>query len=318
MTGKSPKEILKWISQDARLQELMDCYPEIWQNVGPKLVAAMEDGSEPKLRAYTDQAKSLEQIWHQRIRKSRQNAKIIESALPYLVESRMALLSLSQCYQAAAIGKASGKIRFNRINGFIIQKLFFRSHLTRKPASLRWFRFWWPLITQKRLLMPLVQKKGIYCFFSRELIEKLSSLIGNRSCLEIGAGDGTLSRFLMEAGTQIHATDDQSWKNAIEYPETVERLSARQALDKYQPQAVLCSWPPPGNAFEQRVFSTESVELYIMIGSRFQFAAGNWNSYETQKKFSWRTDPELSSLVLPPELESAVIIFQRTIESSSL
>jgi hypothetical protein len=315
MTQKSPKEILKWISQDAPLQELMDRYPEIWQNVGPKLVAAMEDGSEQKLRAYTDQAKSLEQTWHQRIRKSQQNTKIIESALPYVIESRMALLALSQCYQAAAIGKASGKIRFNRINGFIIQKLFFQNHLTRKPASLRRFRFWWPLITQKRLLMPLVQKKGIYCFYSKELIEKLACMIGNRTCLEIGAGDGTLTRFLTEAGIQIRATDDQSWKHAIEYPETVERLGAKQALDKYQPQAVLCSWPPPGNAFEQRVFATENVELYIMIGSRFQFASGNWNSYETQKKFSWRTDPELSALVLPPELESAVLVFQRKFES---
>jgi hypothetical protein len=313
MTGKSLKADLKWISEEAQLQELMDRYPEIWQKAGPKLVAAIEDGSEPKLRAYTDQAKSVEQLWHQKIRKSGQNAKVIESALPYLIESRMALLALSQCYQAAAIGKTSGKVRFNRINGFIIQKLFFQRHLTRKPASLRWFRFWWPLVTQKRLLMPLVQKKGIYCFYSKELIEKLSGLIGDKTCLEIGAGDGTLTRFLTEAGTVIHATDDQSWKHTIEYPEAVEQLGAKQALDKYRPQAVVCSWPPPENSFEQKIFATESVELYIMIGSRFQFAAGNWKSYETQKRFSWRTDPELSALVLPPELESAVLVFQRNL-----
>jgi hypothetical protein len=52
-----------------------------------------------------------------------------------------------------------------------------------------------------------------------------------------------------------------------------------------------------------------------MIGSRFQFAAGNWKSYEIQKKFSWRTDPELSALVLPPELESTVLVFQRNFEA---
>jgi hypothetical protein len=312
MTGKTPIANLKWISEDARLQDLMDRYPEIWQNVGPKLVAIMEDGSEQKLRTFTDQAKSLEQTWRQRILKSRQNTKVIESAMPYLVESRMALLALSQCYQAAALGKASGRIRFNRLNGFIIQKLFFQRHLTRKPASLRWFRLWWPLVTQKRLLMPLVQKKGIYCFYSKELIEKLAGLIGRRTCLEIGAGDGTLTGFLKDAGVSIHATDDQSWKHVMEYPESVEQLGARQALEKYQPQAVICSWPPPGNTFEQRVFAVESVDLYIMIGSRFHFAAGNWKSYENQKKFSWGVNQELSSLVLPPELASAVLVFRRT------
>jgi hypothetical protein len=223
----------------------------------------------------------------------------------------MALLAMDQCYQAAATGKAAGKIRFSRMNGYIIQKLLFSRHLTRKPATLKWFHFWWPFVGQKRLLMPLVQPKGIYCFYSKELIEELRILIGDRSCLEIAAGDGTLTRFLSEHGMRIQATDDYSWSHTVEFPEAVERIGAKQALVKYEPQAVICSWPPPGNSFEHRVFAARSVEIYVVIGSRHKFSAGNWDSYEAQDRFEWRLDPRLSSLVIPPELDSAVLVFKR-------
>ncbi len=311
MTKLHPKDELEWICNDANLHELMERYPEIWQQAGPELVAVLEDGRAQTLKSHSIKASLTAKIWHDRILRSRHNPKIVESALPHVIKSRMALLAMNQCYQAAALGKASGKIRFSRINGYIIQKLLFSRHLTRKPASLKRFRFWWRLISQKRLLMPLVQPRGIYCFYSRELISELCSFLEGRTCLEIAAGDGTLSRFLASKGIQICATDDHSWSHAIEYPETVERLSARQALEKYQPQAVICSWPPPGNTFEQKVFSTRSVEIYIVIGSRYRFAGGNWSSYETQDKFAWGIDQKLSLLVIPPELESAVLIFRR-------
>lgn len=231
--------------------------------------------------------------------------------MPHLIGSRMALLAMNQCYQAAATGIASGKIRFSLLNGYVIQKLLFSSHLTRKPASLKWFRFWWRFVSQKRILMPLVQPRGIYCFYSRELIEELRILIGTRICLEIAAGDGTLSRFLADKGVQIRTTDDYSWSHTVKFPESVERIGAKQALVKYQPQAVICSWPPPGNNFEQRVFSTRSVEIYIVIGSRYKFSAGNWDSYEAQDGFEWNIDSKLSLLVIPPELESAVLVFRK-------
>jgi hypothetical protein len=311
MPKSSPKDNLKWISHGACLHELMERYPVEWQSTGPELVLALEDGRAQILHEYTTKAKSTEETWHHRILISRYNTKVIEAATPYLIRSRMAILAMDQCYQAAALGKVSGKVRFNLINGYIVQKLLFSRHLTRKPASLQWFRFWWRFVSQKRLLMPLVQPRGIYCFYTKELISELCALIGGRLCLEIGAGDGTLTRFLADKGIQICATDDYSWKHAIDYPQTVERLSAKQALVRYQPQAVICSWPPPGNTFEQKIFSTRSIELYIVIGSRYRFAAGNWDSYTAQDRFEWAIDRALSSLVIPPELESAVLIFRR-------
>jgi hypothetical protein len=71
--------------------------------------------------------------------------------------------------------------------------------------------------------MPLVQPKGIYCFYSKPLIERLAGLIGGRSCLEIAAGDGTLSRFLVAAGVRITATDNHSWHDSVDFPDTVLR-----------------------------------------------------------------------------------------------
>ena len=136
--------------------------------------------------------------------------------------------------------------------------------------------------------MPLVQTKGIYCFYSSRLIKELAALIDNKLCLEIGAGDGTLSRLFNEDGIRIIATDDYSWGHTISYPDTVERIDAREALKKYQPQVAISSWPPPNNNYERQVFSTESIGLYIVIGSRHKFASGNWETYYAQKHFDWR------------------------------
>ena len=309
--GRSPRDELRWLQRGPRLNDLMERYPEIWEDAGRELVAALEDGGSQRLRDFAAPASAAAEIWQARLRKSRNNLKVIETALPQLVRSRMSLLAVEKCYVAAATGRSSGRIRFNLINGAIIQKLLFENHLTRKPASLPWFKFWWRFISQKKLLMPLVQPKGIYCFYSRELIRELASMIGGQACLEIGAGDGTLSRFLAAEGVRVVATDSHGWTHAIQYPDTVERLEAKQALEKYRPRIVVCSWPPPANGFEKQVFSIGSVDMYLVIGSRYRFASGNWDAYETQNRFEWNLDTRLSSFVIPPELESAVLVFRR-------
>ena len=311
MVKPLPRDKWNWLHDHPQLHELMERYPEVWEDAARELVTTLENGRAQKLNELAARAKSVAELWRNRIRKSRNNPAVIESALPILVRSSMLLLALEKCYLASATGKSSGRTRFNLVNGTILQKLLFSHNLTRKPASLRWFRFWWRLVGQKRLLMPLVQPKGIYCFYSRELIVELAGLIGTRPCLEIAAGDGTLSRFLAGAGIQITPTDDYSWKHAIGYPETVLRLDAAQALDRYRPQAVVCSWPPPTNHFERAVFSSKNVELYIVIGSRYPFASGNWETYAGQTRFDMSRDSRLSNYVLPPELENLVLLFRR-------
>jgi hypothetical protein len=212
---------------------------------------------------------------------------------------------------AAETGVKKGKLRFNLLNGYIAQKLLFSKGLERKPVSLFWFKLLWPLVWQKKRLMPLVQSRGIYCFYSRALIKSMTAMIASRSCLEIGAGDGTLTRFLRNQGVQLIATDNCGWNNIIDYPEYVLKLDAREALATYAPEVVICSWPPSQNDFERYVFNTPSVQLYIVIGSSHQFAFGNWKDYKQQSVFDLEQDKKLGALVIPPELGAAVYVFRR-------
>ena len=120
-----------------------------------------------------------------------------------------------------------------------------------------------------------------------------------------------LTHFLTKMGTNCKATDNYSWNHYIQYPETVEKLDAKEALQKYKPKAVISSWTPPGNTFEQNVFETESVQLYITIGTKNQSFTGNHEIYQKQNGFIMEFSESLSQLLLPPSSENAVYIFRR-------
>lgn len=211
----------------------------------------------------------------------------------------------------------AGKAQFNRMNGYLVQKLLFSKEDERKPVSLFWFRLLWPCISQRNILMRSVEFKGIYCFYSKKLVQSLATMIGSKSCLEIAAGDGTLTRFIKDQGTQIIATDNRAWRFSINYPDTVIDCDAEEALRKYNPEIVICSWPPKNNDFEHYIFKTDSVQTYILIASRSESVSGNWAEYRKQSTFSFEEDKKLSKLVLPPELEPAVYIFRRKPQQSA-
>lgn len=270
---------------------MREAHPEEWEEVREELAKVVNSGDPERLKQYVQ-------------RTSRGDASDMKTA--------MTAEALRKLCVSAATGVTKGKVRFNFRNGWLAQKLLFRGKgLERKPVSLFWFAVTWPLITQKAFLMPLVEPKGIYCFYSRKLISELADEIGDRKALEIAAGDGTLSRFLAAEGVDVVATDDHSWKDSIDFPDDVERQDATSALKEHAPQVVICSWPPAGNSFEEHVFNTPSVELYIVIASQHAFASGNWDAYERQSGFTYEQSDTLSRLVLPPELEGAVYLFRR-------
>ncbi|MBS4099188.1 MAG: hypothetical protein KGZ83_20450 [Sulfuricella sp.] len=301
----------EWLHTLPDLGELCAAYPKEWETVQGELAAIFEQGKPEDLKAYLDRSVSQAAALARVSQRKHGDSKAAQAALAQYVRNRMAHLVVGKRCLAAATGVTKGKVRFNFLNGFIAQKLLFSRDLERKPVSLGWFRLLWPLLWQRKMLMPLVQPKGIYCFYSRSLVDKLAEMIGSRPCLEIAAGDGTLSRFLTERGVRIAATDNYGWKHAVQYPADVIRLDAKEALDQYAPEVVICSWPPADNGFERQVFKTASVQLYIVIGSRHQVAAGNWSDYASQTSFTQEEDRKLGSLVLPPELESAVYVFRR-------
>ena len=302
---------LEWLQTNPSLDELCSRYPEEWAAVQQDISAIVERGVAEELKSYLERISAPAALAKPCSGNRQENR---EAALAQFVRSRMAHESVKKlCLStlAADTGITKGKLRFNLFNGYLAQKLLFSNGLERKPVSLLWFRLLWPLVWQKKRLMPLVQPRGIYCFYSRALIESLAEMIASRSCLEIGAGDGTLTRFLKNRGVQLTATDNHGWKSAVEYPEWVIKLDAREALTIYAPEVVICSWPPSQNDFERHVFNTPSVQLYIVIGSRHQFAFGNWKDYKQQSAFDLEEDKKLGALVLPPELEAAVYVFRR-------
>jgi hypothetical protein len=300
-------DVNAWLRSRPPLEQLQQRWPEEWERVSNQIGELTARGDVEELKAYVAEVAGP----------AATPIGTREARLRAEVRRQMTVAALKQVCLSMATGVKEGRVRFNLINGWAGQKLLFREGLERKPASMFWFRLIWPLLWQRRLLMPLVNPKGIYCFYSDRLVQELAGLIGDRSCLEIAAGDGTLSRFLADAGVDITATDDHSWKHVVRFPAAVKREDARTALRRRRPQVVICSWPPAGNEFERDVFATRSVELYIVIGSRHEYASGNWAAYRAQERFEFAEDPRLSRLVLPPEVESQVLVFRR-IEGADL
>lgn len=313
MKGESPETVLKWLQSKPTLDELGTEFPELRESVQGEVGGIVSNGTAAQLPDFLRRMAQKERQLEHKLRGGRGDKKTATALVQQAVRTRMAHLIVKRHLVSVATGIETGKVRFNRLNGYIAQKLLFADGLVRKPASLFWFNLLWPLLPQKKLLMPLVQPEGIYCFYSRQLIDRLVELIASRPCLEIAAGDGTLTRFLADRGISITASDDYSWQHEVHYSEIVVKKDAGTALREYAPEVVLCSWPPAGNRFEQQVFRTKSVQLYIVIGSRHRFAAGNWAEYRLQTTFSLTEDQTLSRLVLPPELDAAVYVFRREV-----
>jgi hypothetical protein len=303
MRGR-PDQVRAWLDQQPSLGELQEAYPAEWSVVQRELAEIVPRGDLEELKAY------VRQIAAGPAPARGKPVRGLDAALGQEIRRQMAAAAIKQLSLSAATGVHEGRVRFNLVNGWVAQRLLFEQGLRRKPVSLPAFRLVWPLLWQKRFLMPLVGPKGIYCFYSKPLIRRLADTIGDRAALEIAAGDGTLSRFLADEGVDITPTDDHSWRD-VEFPETVVRQDAREAVRSRRPQVVLCSWPPAGNDFERAVFGTPEVELYVVIGSRHRFATGNWDAYEQQTGFELEEDAKLSRLVLPPELDAAVYVFRR-------
>lgn len=297
------------------LSELKEMFPAQWQSLAEELTPLCRPEESQKLAAALHRISAEADAFHSRVTRSRGNQAVVKVALPYVVRHRMARLWLTNsCLLSVADAGKDGKAKLSFWDGFLMQRLLFRRGMERKPVSLAWFRVVWPMVRpkQRSLMLYLVQRKGIYCFYSDRLVEGLARLISNRPCLEIAAGDGTLTRFLRQAGISVRATDNQSWGSDIQYPDFVEKAGAEESLRKYAPPVVICSWPPSGNTFERYVFACPSVEEYVVIASRQTFACGNWELYGKQKDFEWKRDETLSRWLLPPEVEGTVLVFRRT------
>lgn len=305
-TKRTPRQTKAWLDAAPTLGEMRAEYPAEWEVVERELMAVVDSGDAAQLTAYVRGLARPAPV----AGGARASTPGLDARVAAIIRQRMAAEAVRGLSVSAATGVTSGTVRFGKLNGSIIQGLLFSDGLTRKPVPLAKARRRWPLLKERNKLMPLVQPRGIYCFYSDRLVEELAALIGDRRAVEIAAGDGTLTRFLRDAGADVTATDDHSWKD-VSFPADVERLDARKALKQHRPQVVLCSWPPAGNPFEAAVFQTPSVETYVVIGNRHLGGWGNHRAYAEQDAFDRRDADDLAELMWPPELESVVLVFER-------
>lgn len=85
-----------------------------------------------------------------------------------------------------------------------------------------------------------------FALLAENWIKPLAKWIGDRPCLEVMAGCGSLTYFLSEYGVKIKATDNYSWDKKFpnKYTE-VENLDAIEATRRYGDKVkfIICSWP---------------------------------------------------------------------------
>lgn len=93
-------------------------------------------------------------------------------------------------------------------------------------------------------------------------IHQLAQFIGHQTVLEVGAGSGHLSVFLKQFGVNIVATD-MNPKNKF-----VEKLSAVDAVRKYEKDILLCSWPEYNSEFLTDAIRHVTVHKVIYLGER--------------------------------------------------
>ena len=302
--ARRPRDVAQWLRTEPSLSQMRQAFPAEWEQVEAHLAALTRGGGVEAVREYlTEVARP--------VTPTPGHARPAAVVAAEAVRRQMTVEAVRQAALRVETGVTGDRLRLGLVNGWVLQRLLFAQGLRRKAVRLRTFRLLWPLLPQRRRLMPLVLPKGIYCFYSRPLIRGLAALVDGRPCLEIAAGDGTLARLLAEQGVDVTATDDHSWDVGVAPDDRVRTLDAVAALKRYAPQVVLCSWPPAGNAFEQHVFTTPSVQLYVVVTSRHEHAAGNWAAYRRQTAFELVEDGALGRQVLPPSVDGVVLVFRR-------
>ncbi|MFI7585881.1 SAM-dependent methyltransferase [Spongisporangium articulatum] len=304
---RSADDVARWLRTKPSLAEMRAAFPQEWAHVEGQvgqLAVRNDPGAVTALLAEVSRPRRATPD------RMRTRPVVVAEA----VRRQMLIEALRQTLVSSQTRTEGTTLRLGRINGTVLQRLLFHRGLQRKAAGYRLFRLVWPLLTQRRRLMPLVAAQGIYCFWSDRLVRGLARLIDDRPCIEIAAGDGTLAALLTAWGTPVVATDDGSWGIEDRTGAEVEPLDAAQALRRYDPAVVVCAWPPPGNSFERKVFEAPGVEMYILITSRHRSAAGNWADYEAQAAFEMREEPRLSKALLPPGADGMVLVFRRRCE----
>ena len=168
LAPRNSKKTLAWLKTRPSLSSLREAFPDLWKEVESDFASIVQARDHARLhRLLYPFERSADPKARKAAIAPRDKAELVKT----LVKQRMLALAVAEAGRAIASG-TSGKLKLNLWNGLIIQKLFFEKELERKPVSSIWFKLLWPLVGQKRLLMPLVEPKGIYGFYSRGFVTR--------------------------------------------------------------------------------------------------------------------------------------------------
>jgi hypothetical protein len=103
-----------------------------------------------------------------------------------------------------------------------------------------------------------------------------------KNIIEIGAGLGRLSLALRENGVDIYPTDISPKNNDI------EKLSADEALVKYNPEIVVGAWLPYDGNIEIKILNHKSTEYFLYICQVSNGISGNERIWSDRK---WEVIP---------------------------
>ena len=93
-------------------------------------------------------------------------------------------------------------------------------------------------------------KRGMWSIVTKTWASLLAEWIGDRKVLEIMAGPGWLAKALLDEGTRIIPTDDNSWSHKhskVSFLLPIIQMDCIEAVKQYpEAQILLVSWPPYG------------------------------------------------------------------------
>jgi hypothetical protein len=145
-------------------------------------------------------------------------------------------------------------------------------------------KYWATTTAEERQLFG--HHHGLYSFPTTELVDYLKGLIGDRTAIEIGAGNGVLSEALDIIATDNRQQEMSEWRAhyrriqqpIVQYGPNIVEREASKAIRKYKPQVVIGCWvthkydrrrhSAGGNKIGiDEFFVLANCDTYVMVGN---------------------------------------------------
>lgn len=142
-----------------------------------------------------------------------------------------------------------------------------------------------------------------YSLVSKDWVKPLANWIGDKKCLEIMAGKGTLSYALQSEGKSVIATDGYNWSqfNFNSLWTNVEKLDALEAIERYgrDVDIIIMSWCYMDEVgykslLKMREVNPNAVMLYI--GEPYGGCTGNDALYDSMIEIDDAEINEINSI----------------------